>query len=202
MEDECDMCKETKCQMIEAQAVVRSAPYTKSEALSDRTSNDKLTMELDVPDESCCKGKNARCTEILLESQPISQTFRRINVDGAGTDPARTNAKISGASYNRSGAETEPLRNQDCDSNVIKICSDIHADHAVSHDGEIISCESKQKVCTSKDITRSNSAHSQDINDHTGNVRLKLKAYKVTERCKSNIIGRRTRCRKCCCVVS
>lgn len=200
VEDECDVCKETKCQITEAQTLVRSVSYAKNEALSDRTS-DKLTMKRDVSDE-CFKEKNSRYTEILLESQPTSQTFRRINVDKASTSPNRTNAKISGAPYNRSSAEMELLKNQDCDSNVIKICSDIHADHAVSHDAEIISCESKQRVCTSKDITRSNSAHSQDINDHAGNVRLKLKAYKVTERYKSNIIGKRTRCRKCCCVVS
>jgi len=182
--------------MIEAQAELarNAAPYAKNEeALSDRAS-DKLTMERNVPDESSCfEGKNARYTEIQLESPP---TFRSV-VDEASADPAGTNAKVS-------DAETEPLRNRDSGSNVIKICSDVHADHAVSHDAEmIISCESKQKVCcTSKDITRSNSTHSQDINDHTGNVRLKLKAYRVTERYKSNIIGRRTRCRKCCCVVS
>lgn len=184
IEDECDMCKETKCQMIEAQTLVRNTFYVKDDVL-DRT-NDKLTMEQDVPDESCFK--NIQSTE----NQPSSQALRRRR---GRTDTNRINMEISDMSHKRAGTEIKPLGNQDCD--VIKTCPDIQA---VSHDAEIISCESKQK--TSKDTTRSNSAHSQDISDHAGNIRLKLKAYKVTERYKSNIMGRRTRCRKCCCVVS
>lgn len=188
IEDECDMCKE-KCQMIEPQALVKNTFYVKDDVL-DRT-NDKLTMERDVPDEFCFK--NVQSTEILLENQPSSQALRRRR-DKTDTDPNRS---ISDTSCKRADTEIKPLRNQDCD--VIKTCPDIQA---VSHDAEIVSCESKQKTCTSKNTTRSNSAHSQDISDHAGNVRLKLKAYRVTERYKSNIMGRRTRCRKCCCVVS
>lgn len=201
IEDECDMCKETKCQIVEAQALVRTS-YMKNDVFHDKT-NDELIMDCDIPDESCFKGKSTRFTEILLENQPNSQALRKIyvNHDKTRTDPNGTNVEINDKPYERSGAETEPLRNRDCDSNVIKVCSDVHADHAVNHDTEIISYESKHRMCTSK-CTRSNSAHSQDISDHAGNVRLKLKAYKVTERYKSNIMEKRTRCKKCCCVVS
>ena len=201
IEDECDMCKETKCQIVEAQALVRTS-YMKNDVFHDKT-NDELIMDCDIPDESCFKGKSTRFTEILLENQPNSQALRKIyvNHDKTRTDPNGTNVEINDKPYERSGAETEPLRDRDCDSNVIKVCSDVHADHAVNHDTEIISYESKHRMCTSK-CTRSNSAHSQDISDHAGNVRLKLKAYKVTERYKSNIMEKRTRCKKCCCVVS
>ncbi|XP_011702846.1 PREDICTED: uncharacterized protein LOC105458926 [Wasmannia auropunctata] len=195
IEDECDMCKETKCQMIEARALVRSAFYVKSDVVPDET-NDKLTMERNVPDESCFK--NTQRTEILLENQSSSLALRKRR-DKTDANPDRKNVESSDTPCARAGTRIEPIRNQDCDSHVIKICPDIHA---VSHDAEIISCESNQKKCTSKNTTRSNSAHSQDISDHAGNARLKLKAYRVTERYKSNIMGKRTRCRKCCCVVS
>ncbi|KAM0730715.1 Inositol polyphosphate-5-phosphatase A [Formica fusca] len=203
IEDECDMCKETKCQIIEAQALVRSTSYMENDVFYDNRTNDELIMEGDIPDEPCFKGKNTQFTEILLENHPNSQALRKIymNHEKAHMDPDRTNVEINDKPYERFGAQTEPLGDRDCDSNVIKICSDVYADHAVSHDTEIISCESKQRMCTSK-CTRSNSAHSQDISDHAGNVRLKLKAYKVTERYKSNIMGKRTRCKKCCCVIS
>lgn len=190
IEDECDMCKETKSQMIEAQALVGNTFYVKDDVRDGMS--DKLIMERDVPDEFCFK--DMQSTEILLENQPSSQALRRRRDK---TDTNRINLEISDISNKRAGTEIKPLGNQDCD--VIKACPDVQA---VSHDAEIISCESKQKTCTSKNTTRSNSAHSQDISDHAGNVRLKLKAYKVTERYKSNIMGRRTRCRKCCCVVS
>lgn len=190
-EDECDMCKETKNQIIEAQALVKNTFYVKNDVVLDRL-NDKLTM--DVPEESCFK--NVQCTEILLEDQSSSQALRRRH-DKTDANSDRSNVEINDTLHKRTGAEIEPLRNQDCDSHVIKICPDIHA---VSPDIEIISCENKQKMCTSKNMTRSNSTHSQDISDHAGNVKLKLKAYKVTEQYKSNIVGKRTRCRKCCVV--
>ncbi|XP_072759944.1 inositol polyphosphate-5-phosphatase A [Anoplolepis gracilipes] len=203
IEDECDMCNETKCQIIETQALVRSTPYMKNDVFHDRT-NDELIIERDIPNKSCFEDKNMRFTEILLENQPNSQALQRIylNHDKIHTGPDGTNMEINAKPYERSNAQTMPLPDGDCDSNVIKICSDVHADHAISHDAEIISYECKQRMCTSK-CMRSNSVHSQDIcSDHAGNVRLKLKAYKVTERYKSNIMGKRTRCEKCCCVVS
>ncbi|XP_029172355.1 uncharacterized protein LOC114941510 isoform X2 [Nylanderia fulva] len=195
IQDECDMCKETKCQIIEAQALVRTS-YMKNDVFHDRTNE----LERDISNESCFKDKDTRFTEILLENQPDSQALKvYVNHDKTRTDPNGTNVEIKDKPCEKSGAETERLRNRDYDCNVIKICSDVHTDHAVNHDTEIISYETvnKQRMCT-----RSNSAHSQDISDHAGNDRLKLKAYKVTERCKSNIIGKRTRCKKCCCVVS
>lgn len=203
IEDECDVCKETRCQ-IEARALVGDTPFVKSDAVPDRT-NDEPTAERDAPNETCSKDNPSQSTEILLESRPISRALRRIDVVRDDADVKlehKTEARIDDTTYERSDTETKLLGNQDCDSNVIKVCSDAHADYAVSHDTEIISCECRQKVCTSKNTTRSNSAHSQDISDHAGSVRLKLKAYRVTERYKSNIIGRETRCRKCCCVVS
>lgn len=201
IEDKCDMCKETKCQIIEAQTLVRTTSYMKNDVFHDRT-NDELIMKHDILDKSCFEDKNTRFTEILLENQSNSQTLRKVyvNHDKVHMDPNETTkVEINDKSYEKPNSQTEPLRDRDCDSNVIKIYSDIQADHAVSHDTEIISYENKQK--TSK-CTRSYSVHSQDISDHAGNARLKLKAYKVTERCKSNIIGKRTRCKKCCCVVS
>jgi len=195
IEDECDMCKKTKYQIVEAQALVRNTFYVKGDVVPDRL-NDKLTMEQDVPDESYFK--NVQCAELMLENQPSSQTLRRRH-NKTDTNPNRISVEISDTSYKKADTEIKPLRSQDCDSHVINLCTDIQA---VSHDAEIISCESKQKTCTSRSTTRSNSAHSQDISDHAGNVRLKLKAYKVTERYKSNIMGKRTKCRKCCCVVS
>lgn len=143
------------------------------------TINDRPTKKSSdgVPDES---------TGILSESQASSQPLRRIHADRVDRVDARLREKHS--------AETGQLLRE---SSAIKTCSD-----AVSHDAEIVSCESRQKMCASNNTTRSNSAHSQDISEHAGSVRLKLKAYKVTERYKSNIIGRQTKCRKCCCVVS
>lgn len=190
-EDKCDMCKETKkCQIIEAQALVR---------------NMKNDVFHRTNDESCFQDKNTRFTDILLENQPNSQAQKvYVNHNKARTDPNETTkVEINDKSYERSSSQTEPFGDRgDCDSNVIKICSDVQADHAVSNDVEIISCENKQKMYASKS-TRSNSVHSQDISDHAGNARLKLKALdKVTERYKSNIVEKRTRCKKCCCVVS
>ncbi|XP_050449269.1 uncharacterized protein LOC126850391 isoform X2 [Cataglyphis hispanica] len=203
IEDECDMCKEMKCQIIEAQALVRNTSCMKNDVYHDDRTNDELIMKCDIPDEPCFKGKNTRFTEILLENQPNFQALQKIYVNhGKGhMDPDRINVEINDKPYERFGAQIESLGDRDCDSNVIKICSDEYADHAVSPDTEIINCESKQRICTFK-CTRSNSTHSQDISDHAGNVKLKLKAYKVTERYKSNIIGKRTRCKKCCCVIS
>jgi len=201
IEDQCDMCKE-KHQMVEMQAY-KGTSYIKNNAVVDRTCN-KLTMEHDVLEKARFKD-NCHSTEVavLLETQPSSQALQRI-YSKVGVDSDRANMKTV-AQFEKSDRgypmETVPLRNQDCSSAAIKTCSDIDVDHAVSHDAEIISCESKQNICISKK-TRSNSVHSQDINDHAGNVRLTLKAYKVTERYKSNIMGRRTKCRKCCCVVS
>ncbi|XP_012062323.1 PREDICTED: uncharacterized protein LOC105625608 [Atta cephalotes] len=192
IEDECDMCKETKCQ-IDAQAIVRNTLYMQSDVVSDRT-NDKLTIEQNVPDECF---KNIQCTEILLENQSSSLQALRRRREKTDMNPDRINVETLETSHKKAETKIKPLRDQDCDSHMIKICPDIHT---VSHDVEIISCESK--TCTSKNTTRSNSTHSQDINDNTGNVKLKLKAYRVTERYKSNIMERRTRCRKCCCVVS
>ncbi|GAB1860167.1 inositol-polyphosphate 5-phosphatase [Camponotus japonicus] len=190
IEDKCDMCKETKSQIIEAQALVKSTSYTKNDVFHDRT-NDEVIMERD---KSCFEDKNTRFTENQSNSQTLQKVY--VNHDKAHTNET-TKVEVNDKSYEKLSSQTEPLGDRDCDSNVIKIYSDVQADHAVSHDAEIISCENKQKICT-----RSNSVHSQDISDHAGNARLKLKAYKVTERYKSNIIGKRTRCKKCCCVVS
>ncbi|XP_020284387.1 uncharacterized protein LOC109855028 isoform X2 [Pseudomyrmex gracilis] len=194
--DECDMCKETKCQMVEVQALVRNTSYAMNDAVLNRTSDKSLLNISNSPvlpvlaNESRLKDENLRLaeTQLTTEGQPSSQASR-INANKAGANP---NKKTS--------VNSEYPRDQDCDSNVINVYSDVHADHGLSHDAEIVSCENKQRTYTSMDTTRSNSA--QDISDHAGNVRLKLKAYKVTERYKSDIIRRRTRCRKCCCVVS
>lgn len=201
IKDECDVCKETKCQ-IEAQAFIINTSLAKNDVDPDKANN-KFTV--DVLDESVLKSKTMQSTEILLGSQSNSQTLQRIheNYDEAIVDLDKTNMQMSDTLQERFSAETGLLRNQDHDSKVIKTCSDSHAAHTVSHDAEIISCcESKQKMCASKDTTRSNSTHSQDISDHAGSVRLKLKAYKVTERYKSNVIARESRCKKCCCVIS
>lgn len=199
IEDRCDMCQEAKHQTIEVQAFVRehSASCIKNDIIFDETCN-KLMMEGDVSDKTHIKDNNCRSTELaaLLETQLSSQALRKIHNE-ADVDPDETTTtKIDNIQCRRSDAETVPLRNRDCDSNVT--CSDTGADPVVSHDTE--SCENKQTICTSRDITRSNSAHSQDISDHAGNV--KLKACKVTERCKNNIMNRRTKRRKCCCVIS
>lgn len=203
IEDECDTCKETKCQ-IEARALITNTSSVKNDSAVDRTNDKSVVLHNDVPDESGFR--DSRSTKTLLDNRPSSQALRRIHADHERDDVGldRTDAKlVDGAPYVKPDAETgQLLRNRDRDSNVIKICSDAHTDHAVSHDAEIVRCESKQKMCASNNTTRSNSAHSQDISDHAGSVRLKLKAYKVTERYKSNIIGRKNRCRKCCCVVS
>ncbi|XP_015179120.1 PREDICTED: uncharacterized protein LOC107067804 [Polistes dominula] len=71
----------------------------------------------------------------------------------------------------------------------------------VGNDLEILRCESKLEMA-SKNTTRSNSIKSQDISDNTGNVRLKLKAYKVTQKYKNNIVQKQSRCQRCCCVIS
>lgn len=201
IDDECDVCKETRCQ-IEVRALVRDTSFVKNNAVLDRMNDESIT-ECDASNEVCFKNKNPQSTEILLENQLISRPLQRIYADhdDAGIELDKTEVRID-TTYEESDAEKRLFGNQDHDSNAIKICSDAHSDYAVSHDMEIISCESRQKMCVSKNTTRSNSAHSQDISDHAGSVRLKLKAYRVTERYKSNIIGRETRCRKCCCVVS
>lgn len=154
----------------------------------------KSTIEQDVLDKSCFKDKNATSV-ILLDCQPSSQAQSDLNYDEIHKTLDTTNIEINSLSHS---TETEFLIDQEYDSNVISVFPHIQ----ITDDVEIISYENTQKVCTSKNTTRSNSAHSQDISDHAGSVRLKLKAYKVTERCKCNIIRKKTRCRKCCCVVS
>lgn len=67
---------------------------------------------------------------------------------------------------------------------------------------EILRCDNKNETVITQQITRSNSIQSQDISDSTGNVKLKLKAYQVSERCKHNIAEKKSRCQKCCCIVS
>lgn len=81
----------------------------------------------------------------------------------------------------------------------------VKTEQAVS--GEINLCEAETSRCeckhemASKETTRSNSIQSQDVSDNTGSVKLKLKACKVTERCKNNI-AKKSKCQKCCCIVS
>nr|XP_003708646.1 PREDICTED: uncharacterized protein LOC100875658 isoform X1 [Megachile rotundata] len=67
---------------------------------------------------------------------------------------------------------------------------------------EILRCDGKNETVIMQQITRSNSLQSQDISDSTGNLKLKLKAYQVSERCKHNIAEKKSRCQKCCCIVS
>lgn len=54
----------------------------------------------------------------------------------------------------------------------------------------------------SKTTTGSASLQGQDNGDNAGNARLRSKACKVTERCKHNIVRKKGRCRRCCCIVS
>ncbi|XP_076631076.1 inositol polyphosphate-5-phosphatase A isoform X1 [Colletes latitarsis] len=68
----------------------------------------------------------------------------------------------------------------------------------VYNEAEILGYEGKSL----RETVKSSSVQSQDTSDNTGNVKLKLKAYKVTERCKRNIVGKKDRCQKCCCIVS
>ncbi|XP_076650877.1 inositol polyphosphate-5-phosphatase A isoform X1 [Halictus rubicundus] len=70
----------------------------------------------------------------------------------------------------------------------------------VFNETEIHGCESKHEIVASNASARSNRPQSQD--DNAGNAKLRTKAYKVTERCKHNIVGKKSRCRKCCCIVS
>ncbi|XP_078039774.1 uncharacterized protein LOC144471528 [Augochlora pura] len=70
----------------------------------------------------------------------------------------------------------------------------------VCNDTEILGCESKHEIVVSNIPAKSYRAQAQD--DSAGNAKLRSKAYKVTERCKHNIVGKKSRCRKCCCVVS
>ncbi|XP_070513698.1 inositol polyphosphate-5-phosphatase A isoform X3 [Cardiocondyla obscurior] len=123
IEDKCDMCKEmTKCQIIETQALVKNTFYMKND-VPDRT-NDKLTMECNVSDDTCFK--NVQYTEILLENQPSSQTLWRRH-DNTNANVDSVNVEISDVPYKKAGMEIELLKNQDCDRRVIKMCPDIHA---------------------------------------------------------------------------
>ncbi|XP_036142298.1 uncharacterized protein LOC105837420 isoform X6 [Monomorium pharaonis] len=129
IEDECDMCKETYKNQIKAQPFTRNTFYVNSDVVPDGT-NDKLTMERDIPDESYIKNK--QCTEILLENQPRSQGLRRRH-DKVGKNSVNStdkiNVEISDTPYKKVDMEIEPLGNQDSGSgsHVRKMCPDIHA---------------------------------------------------------------------------
>ncbi|XP_076165417.1 inositol polyphosphate-5-phosphatase A isoform X2 [Ptiloglossa arizonensis] len=78
----------------------------------------------------------------------------------------------------------------------------VYSNREMPFETQLSRCESRQEITVSKDTTRSNSVQSQDTGDNTGNVQLKLKGYKVAERCKNNVVEKERRCQKCCCIVS
>ncbi|XP_066589048.1 uncharacterized protein 5PtaseI [Prorops nasuta] len=102
---------------------------------------------------------------------------------------------------NNSRIDIQYQQHQTCDSNVINVESD--STRLSCSDTEIFKADSKiSEVSASRNLTRSNSIQSQDTSENTGNVKLRIKAFKVTERCKNNIVGKKRRCQKCCCSVS
>ncbi|XP_032680095.1 uncharacterized protein LOC116848293 isoform X2 [Odontomachus brunneus] len=127
IEDECNVCKETKCQ-IEVRAHIMNTSSVKNDNAIDRTDDKSTVRYNDVPDESGFR--DSRSTKTLLENRSSSQALRRIHTEQDDVD--RTDAKlVDGAPYVKPDAETgQLLQNQDRDSNVIKICSDAHTDHA------------------------------------------------------------------------
>lgn len=146
-----------------------------------------------VLDKSSIKNSNLSSDE-LITSQLSSKVLQR-------TGPRKIHAGSEKAET-ANERENEPLdeKDQQSDSNVINTHSSFHG--TTTNEMEILRCESKQEILSSKQTTRSNSVQSQDIIDNTGNVKIKLKAYTVTERYKNNIVRKKGRCQKCCCVVS
>ncbi|KAI4478908.1 hypothetical protein M0802_014480 [Mischocyttarus mexicanus] len=127
-----------------------------------------------------------------MEGEEIQSKEFSIKVNSTSKEECRKEEKIVNIQSQISGQEKYDGDIKTASSSVCRI---------VGNDLEILRCESKLEM-TSKNTTRSNSIKSQDISDNTGNVRLKLKAYKVTQKYKNNIVQKQSRCQKCCCVVS
>ncbi|XP_053976896.1 uncharacterized protein LOC128875387 [Hylaeus volcanicus] len=80
-----------------------------------------------------------------------------------------------------SETEADSMKEEQTNSNKIDVCNEV----------EISGCEGNNEILALRETTRSNSVQSQDTGDYTESVKLKLKACKVTERCKHNIVGKK-----------
>ncbi|KAF7383928.1 hypothetical protein HZH68_014685 [Vespula germanica] len=133
----------------------------------------------------CVPRENLECEEI--HSKEFS-----IKINSTSIEELRKQDRVVNTQSQISGQDK-------CDSDVRTASSSVC--RIIGNEVEILRCESKPEMA-SKNTTRSNSIKSQDIGDNTGNVRLKLKAYKVTQKYKNNIVQKQSRCQRCCCVVS
>ncbi|XP_076240244.1 uncharacterized protein LOC143182848 [Calliopsis andreniformis] len=168
--------KENTCTMM----VSTNLFQTKSKVDENKTSDIKeqhLNEIMDKARRSSIKSKSLNLEEQNEQTSQVLQTEAHLERIRIETDSLR--------------AEEGSIKTEQA------ICSDTN----VCNETEILRYDSKNEIVTSKETTRSNSVQSQDTSDNTGSVKLKLKA-KVTERCKNNIVDKKSRCQKCCCIVS
>ncbi|KZC15014.1 Type I inositol 1,4,5-trisphosphate 5-phosphatase [Dufourea novaeangliae] len=157
---------------------------SKMDEVVDKIENDRYALSEDRDR----RESSIRCTtHVLGGSSKLRQVLQ-------GIKNRETEAPIERNTIDDEscGIKTEALERTRAKCNEIDVCNDT----------EISRYESKHEIVASKVTTRSNSVQSQDTGVTTGNVKLKLKACQVTERYKHNIVGKKSRCKKCCCIVS
>lgn len=152
---------------------------------SDLSKSNKVNNRLTISNVNLCVSREN------LENEKINFKKVCINTNSIATEECSEQDKMVNIQL--------PVSEQDKRESNMKMCISDES-RTVGNDMEILRCESKQEVA-SRNTTRSNSLRSQDISDNTGNVRLKLKAYKVTQKYKNNIVQKQNRCHRCCCVV-
>ncbi|XP_076481064.1 inositol polyphosphate-5-phosphatase A [Bombus vancouverensis nearcticus] len=99
--------------------------------------------------------------------------------------------------------EAENIKSKQNKCNETNVCTNVEDFDASSKQTEISRCCSKCEMIISQQITRSDFVQNQSSNDNTEDIKLKLKACNSDiENYKDNIIGKESKCQKCCCVIS
>ncbi|OAD56511.1 Type I inositol 1,4,5-trisphosphate 5-phosphatase [Eufriesea mexicana] len=126
---------------------------------------------------------NDRTSEVLQVIMEAEQTV--VHLGNSGTEgEGKMNPKM----------EAEKIKLED-ECNEPNVCTD-----AAIKEVEMLKCDDKSEVVSSRQITRNNSVQSQGTksSDNTEDVKTKLEA----ENCKVTIVQKESKCQKCCCVVS
>ncbi|XP_033220614.1 uncharacterized protein LOC117175142 isoform X2 [Belonocnema kinseyi] len=130
----------------------------------EEETSDKLSLN---PDENLEDSQIHKSGE--KENQDASSVDKR-NDQSLNTD--KTLPEFLGALEQSEELKPKMLE-KECDRNVIETNSDTYACNEI----EVLGSDARHEIIASKTTTRSNSTQSQDSNENTGNVKLKLKAY-------------------------
>ena len=172
---------------------------------------------LDVGDESFSRGGSFGVSSNETGSTPPLDTEELEVTDWKGNSPLdiKTIAKDSNDIANATLQEDSNLLSRinkgrdgtGDESSFSRVCrDDTNRSSTKLNDIEILRADGREDTLLPKIvITRSDSEQSQDISSvaNVGKEKLKLKAFKVTERYRRDIVGKNgTRCDRCCCVIS